>query len=213
MKNRSQRSIIPLLTLSLLAMGVTSVHSTVVESRNLAQLTNLAEQIFVGTVIGLTDDLGPNNLPYTTITFAISQSIKGGLTEGSTFEYRQFGLLQARAVDTSGVTLMIALLDGMPQYRVGEESMVFLYKPAPLTGLCTAVGLAQGKFTIENGKISNVLDNDRLFVGMAIDVSKLTRREARMLGQESGPVDADTFINLVSRGLNDGLFNDDVHDH
>ena len=69
--------------------------------------------------------------------------------------------------------------------------------------------VAQGKFTIENGKISNVLDNDRLFAGMAINVAKLTLSEARMLGQESGPVDADTFINLVSRGLNDGLFNED----
>jgi len=206
MKQKFKKTVISLLTFSLVVIGVTYVHSTVVKSRNLAELSNLAEQIFVGKVINLTDDIGEYNIPYTTITFQISRSLKGGLAEGSTFSYRQFGLLKARAVGDDDKMLVVAVLDGMPQYRVGEETVVFLYKAASLTGLRTAVGLAQGKFTIENGKISNIINNDRLFDRMTIEESKLTGNEARMLSKKIGPVDADTFINLVSRAVNERLF-------
>ena len=206
MKIRLKSLIVSWLTISILLIGVTYVHSTVVKSRNLAELSNLAEQIFVGKVINMTDDIGEYNLPYTTITFQISKSLKGGLAEGSTFSYRQFGLLKARAVGDDDKMLVVAVLDGMPQYRVGEETVVFLYKAASLTGLRTSVGLAQGKFTIENGKISNRINNDRLFDRMTIDESKLTGNEARMLSKKIGPVDADTFINLVSRAVNERLF-------
>lgn len=207
MKHLAKGPAIPLLAAALLLV-VTATHGTVVESRNLTELTDLAERIFVGRVIGLSDDLSPENIPYTTITFEVITSIKGGLTEGSTFAYNQFGLLAPRPVGTDDKKLMVALVEGMPRYAVGEEAMVFLYYAAPMTGLCTSVGLAQGKFTIADGKIYNVLDNDGLFAGMALDVSRLTRGEAQMLAQESGPVDADTFINLVARGVNEGLFDD-----
>ena len=206
MKHLLKRTVISLLTFSLAVMGVTYVHSTVVKSRNLAELSNLAEQIFVGKVINLTDDIGEYNIPYTTITFQISRSLKGGLAEGSTFSYRQFGLLKARAVGGGDKMLVVAIIDGMPQYHVGEETVVFLYKAASLTGLRTAVGLAQGKFTIENGRIFNKINNDRLFDRMNIDESKFTGNEARMLSKKIGPVDADTFINLVSRAVNERLF-------
>ena len=103
--------------------------------------------------------------------------------------------------------LLVALLDGMPHYREGEETMVFLYKAAPLSGLRTAVGLAQGKFTITNGKLANVLNNDRLFDRMAIDASSLTRSEIDMISRKSGPVDAVTFVGLVSKAVSNGPSN------
>lgn len=206
MNHLSRGTVTFLLTISLLVLGANQAHGTVVESRNVAELCDLAELIFVGKVTGLSDGLDSNNLPHTTITFEVTQSIKGGLTEGTTFQYRQFGLLKGRPVVGSDTLLLVALIDGMPRYREGEETMVFLYKAAPLSGLRTAVGLAQGKFTIENGKLANVVNNSRLFDRMAIEESSLTQNETEMMSKKSGPVDAATFIGLVSKAISDNLF-------
>ena len=68
------------------------------------------------------------------------------------------------------------------------------------------MGLAQGKFTIENGKLANVVNNSRLFDRMAIEESSLTQNETEMMSKKSGPVNAATFIGLVSKAVSDNLF-------
>ncbi|MGH7774884.1 MAG: hypothetical protein ACREQA_21880 [Candidatus Binatia bacterium] len=204
MKKFLKKSSILLLALALIAVTDDYVHSTSLKHANLAELTNLAELIFVGKVIGMSDGLGENNLPYTEFTFEISQSIKGDLSEGSTFSYRQIGLLRPR--DMGDGIALAAKFEGFPHYKEGETAMVFLYKAAALTGLRTTVGLFQGKFVIEGGKIVNGNNNLNLFSGMKVNRAALVDKEVGMLSQKSGPVDADTFINLVSRAVKEGLF-------
>lgn len=204
MKKILMKIFIVLLTLGIMVTGVSYVYSTSVTHHNLAELTRLAELIFVGKVTSMTDGLTENNLPYTEITFEISQSIKGGLAERSTFSYRQFGLLKPR--DMGDGKALAASFPGFPSYKEGEDVMVFLYKAAALTGLRTSVGLSQGKFTIEGGKIFNAINNQNLFVNMNVQRGKLSNAETRVLAQKAGPVDAETFIHLVSRAVKEALF-------
>lgn len=191
--------------------------ATNVLRQNLGQLTEMADIILVGIVIEMTDGLAESNLPYTEITFEVSQSIKSGGEEISTrppwehrrpdrrtFTYRQFGLLKPRDMG-NGKSLAVTL-DGFPKYTVNEEVMVFLYKPAAQTGFRTTVGLAQGKFSIKKGKMANIINNRQLFANMEEEREKLSMTEQRMLTQRSGPLDANMVINLVTRGVKEGLF-------
>ncbi len=204
MKKTLMKNSIVLLTLGIIVTGVSYVYSTSVTHHNLAELTRLAELIFVGKVTSMADGLAQNNLPYTEITFEISQSIKGELPEGSSFSYRQFGLLKPR--DMGDGKALAASFPGFPSYKEGEEVIVFLYQAAALTGLRTSVGLSQGKFTIEGGKIFNGINNRNLFANMKVQRDKLSNAETRMLAQKTGPVDAQTFIHLVSRAVKEALF-------
>ncbi|MDT7041243.1 hypothetical protein [Candidatus Nitronereus thalassa] len=196
--------------------------ATNVLRQNLGQLTEAADIILVGKVIEMTDGLAENNLPYTEITFEVSQTIKSGgyqfvtspnwerrnttaLPGRQTFTYRQFGLLKPRDMG-DGKTLAVTL-DGFPKYTIDEEVMVFLYKPATQTGFRTTVGLAQGKFSIKKGKMRNIINNRHLFANMEIERENLQASERQMMTQRSGPVDADMMITLVSRAVKEGLFN------
>lgn len=216
--------------LAVLAAGLTIVAfnfafgghgATNVLRQNLGQLTEMADIILVGKVIEMTDGLEKNNLPYTEITFEVSQTIKSNSAQFGnrpkwerpqsssqsnrrTFTYRQFGLMKPR--DMGDGTTMAMTLDGFPKFKLHEEVMVFLYKPASRTGLRTTVGLAQGKFSIKKGKMRNIINNRQLFANMQIDRTKLQAGEQHMLTQRSGPVDATMMINLVSRAVKEGLF-------
>lgn len=208
MKNRFKIAVTSLLTIGFVLIAVTYVRSTSVPHRNLAALINLAKWIFVGKVVSVTDNYVEGQLPYTEITFQISKSIKGGLQEGSNFSYRQLGLLEPR---DAGNGLRIAFaLDGLPQYQVDKEVMVFLYSPSALTGLTSPVGLLQGKFTIDGAKIFNGVNNKNLFANMKIAPGeypgKLSEKYLRMLSQTQGPVNTDAFINLVSKAVKQRIF-------
>lgn len=189
--------------------------------QNLGQLTETADIILVGKVVEMKDGLGENNLPYTEITFEVRRFIKAG--EGQlttlpqwerrqlgkplgpkTFTYRQFGLLQPRDMG-NGMSLAVTL-DGFPRYAMNEEVMVFLYKPAAMSGFRTTVGLAQGKFSIKKGKMVNRINNRHLFFNMKPERDKLVGAEKHMLTQRAGPIDADMVINLVDRAVKQGLF-------
>ncbi len=204
MKQILKRTVISFLTFSLVLIAVSYVQSTTVPHRNLAALTNMAEWIFVGKVVSLTDNYVAGQLPYIEITFEVSKSIKGGLEEGSNFHYRQVGLLEPR---DAGNGLRIAFaLDGFPQYQVDKEVMVFLYSPSAVTGLTSPVGLLQGKFNIDGAKIFNDINNKKLFANMDVDPGELSGKELDMMSKTQGPANTDTFISLVARAVAEGLF-------
>lgn len=195
--------------------------ATNVMPQNLAQLTETANIILVGKVIGLKDDLAKHNLPYTEITFEVSRWIKrdrsaltsrptwerlqrNQQTSYPTFTYRQFGLLKPR--DMGNGKALAVTLDGFPRYTLNEEVMIFLYKPSSRTGFRTTVGLGQGKFSITNGRITNIVNNRKLFANMDLERTLFTTGERYMSTQRSGPLDADMLINLVDRAVQLRLF-------
>jgi hypothetical protein len=193
---------IGLLAIALLALGSHPVWATTLKHRNLAELISIAETIIAGTVLDVSDGLD-GNLPYTEITLRISESIKGG--KSGKFTFRQFGLLAPRPMPGGWTNLNVSP-QGWPSFGQGEEVVVFLYRPAELTGLQTTVGLFQGKFTIENGRVANAVGNAGLFESVALDPDALTEAERELVTLRRGPADAARFMSLVRKAVRQNWF-------
>jgi hypothetical protein len=175
--------------------------------RNLADLTKMAEVIFVGKMAGASDGLLNGRIPYTEYTFEVLESLKGDLPARSIYRYRQLGLLKPRDMG-NGKTLVLTgkNIGGLPLYKNGETALIFLGKASPQTGLRTTVGLMQGKFMIENGRAVNEINNAGLFEGMKVNSAKLRNAEKAMLSQKAGALDAKTLIETVKRAVKDQIF-------
>ena len=191
------------LSIALVILAFSYVHGTSMLKRNCADLTKLAECILVGTVTNVSDGLD-GNLPYTEVTIQISQCLKG--TESGTYTFRQFGLLQPRNMG-NGYTNLNVSPAGWPRFNQDEEVMVFLYNRSPLNGLCTTVGLFQGKFSIERGKMSNAINNLGLFQNVSVPPGQLSKAEQSMFGIKQGDIDAETFIPFIEKAVQNNWFN------
>lgn len=195
------------LTVMLIVVSGSHVYSTTLVKRNLADLTKMAEVIFVGKVIGASDGLLNGSLPYTEYTFEVLESIKGDLPASRIYRYRQLGLLQPRNMG-NGKTLALTgkNIGGLPLYNNGETALIFLGKSSRQTGLRTTVGLMQGKFVIENGRAVNAVNNAGLFEGMNANSTKLSNAEKAMMSQKAGALDAKMLITTVKRAINSQIF-------
>jgi hypothetical protein len=197
------------LAAALIAVSGRHVYSTTMVKRNLADLTKMAEVIFVGKLAGASDGLLNSHIPYTEYTFEVLESLKGELPVRSTYRYRQLGLLKPRDMG-NGKTLALTgkNIGGLPLYKTGETALIFLGKPSPQTGLRTTVGLMQGKFKIENGRAANAINNAGLFDGMNVPQSgtKLSNAEKAMMSQKAGTLDAKMLIATVKRAVKEQIF-------
>ena len=187
------------LTMSLF-LAQTSYGSSTIKM-NLGQLAERSGRIFAGRCISATESTMPapggGKLAYTEYTFAVSQSIKGGV--GSTVSVKQFGASKPDYV--RGRSFVMA---GMPQYKVGEEYVLLLTKESSL-GLTAPVGLAQGSFKIftdRSGqkKVVNGANNAGLFIGIKSEkTAGLSAGDAQLMTQKQGPVQYDSFVSLLQK--------------
>jgi hypothetical protein len=189
-----------------MALAAPSARATQVVHQNLKQLIAASDLIVAGEVTKVTDGL-QRGVPFTEITVEVKQSLKKSLASGSSYTFRQYGLLKARKItgDRSGNRYLLpARIEGMPTWTVGERMMTFLNKPAKGTGLVTPVGLAQGKLTATGGKVANSFNNANLFQGVTVDPKVLKPGEAALLQTRSGAVDQAALFHLVGRAVNEG---------
>lgn len=171
--------------------------------RNLAELAELSERILVGRVVNVTDGLDANNIPYTEVTLAVDEALRGHAAQQHTF--RQFGLLAPRDMG-NGYTNLNVSPDGWPRFAEGEEVIVFLYKEAPLTGLSTTVGLFQGKFNIHNQQVTNAINNLGLMDNVNVPLSGLSDEEGKLLLMRQGAMPSGAFLSLLRKGIGNGWF-------
>jgi len=198
---RKRRTILALsLAAGLWLQGATEVCATSTLHRNIVELTALSEQIVVGSIVSVSDGI-ENQIPYTEITIEVREALKGDWRGQITF--RQFGLQKPRLMPAGQVNLNVSP-QGWPRYQNNEEVILFLYKPAELTGLRTTTGLLQGKFNIEGDKLANAIDNVGLFRGVSEAPDSLTPAESDLLTIERGPVDVKAFVSLVRKIVRSG---------
>lgn len=193
------RTLVIVIVLGGVLAGPLPARASSIERQNIVDLISLSEQILVGKVTSLTDGF-ENGLPYTEVTLALEETIRGQAR--GTYTFRQFGLLAPRKAP-NGRTCAIVTPDGWPRYRAGEEVFLFLYKGASRTGFRTTVGLLQGKFTIENGSIRNGVDNDGLFQRAEVDTGFLSAGERKMFNKDRGPIPAEVFEAFVKKAVED----------
>ncbi len=171
-------------------------------NQNLTQLIIESDSIVSGTVRAVTDGIDAAGIPYTEVTIAIHSVAKGNVKEKVDYTFRQFGLLEPRTME-NGHKLLAVAPDGFARWHEGETVVAFLYKPASRTGLQTTAGMAQGKLSQINGKLVNEFNNAGMFDGVEINPTLLSPEQQNML-TTVGAVDAQAFMDLVARAVDEG---------
>lgn len=184
-----------------LALAITSsvVFAVSVKQQNLIDLIGQSDQIVVGTIKSVTDGFSSDGVPYTEVTLNVREQIRGKKNE--TYTFRQFGLMEPRKID--GRTYLGVTPEGWPHWNEKETVMLFLSGQARLTGLQTTVGLGQGKLRMQQGKLSSETRNAGLFTGVQLNAKGLNQAQTEMLETDGLPVDANSFIELVRRAVNE----------
>jgi hypothetical protein len=174
--------------------------TTFSKQANLVDLIGQSELILHGTVKNVTDGIDSRGIPYTEVTISVNEALKGNVTGDYTF--RQFGLLKPRSMGNGKTNLMVTPAD-FPIYSKGEETILFLYTQASLTGLRTTTGLGQGKFKVDQAGATSQANNAGLFDGIDVDPTTLTDTQKRVMATKSGAVNAQAFVSLVKQAVNE----------
>ena len=207
--HRPLRGVMLLVSMAIVALGMMSAaHAKNVKKQNIVELVSHTDSILVGTVSNTTDGFH-KGLPYTEITLDVGQSIKGN--HGSSYTFRQFGLIAPRSTGDGSVNLMVTPA-GWPTYVKGEQVMLFLHQPASETGFQTTAGLTQGKFTIKGGQIANGNGNDALFDGVKIN-ARMTAPQKDLVNQPGGAYAAEAFLSLVKTAVEENWIENGVMTH
>lgn len=164
---------------------------------NIVDLINDSETIIRGKVKEVTDGF-QNGVPYTQVTVEVDETLRGQV--GSEYTFRQFGLTQPRKMDNGKIYLGVTPA-GWAQYAAGEDTMLFLYKPAAVTGLQTTTGLGQGKMVFEGGNAVSQAGNEGLFENVEVNANLLNDKDKRLLGTKKGAVNAEGFKSFVKRAV------------
>ncbi len=93
--------------------------------------------------------------------------------------------------------------EGWSKYAVGENTMLFLYKPASMTGLQTTVGLGQGKVVFDGGNAVSQAGNVGLLENVDVNANLLNDKDKRLLATKKGAVNAEGFLSFVRRAVQD----------
>lgn len=108
-----------------------------VRAMNLEQMTDRADMIFTGRVLGKRAEWNAERTRiYTYVTFEVDRYLKGG-TESRVATVRQLG---------GQVGRYLAQLPGTPQFTIGED--VLLFCAGQQARVPSVLGLSLGKFTI-----------------------------------------------------------------
>ncbi len=177
------------------------VHAVGSNRGNLIDLVKSSRDIVVGEVESVRDGVDDKRVPYTEITLRLRENIRGD-NHGETVFFRQYGLQEPRKTATGNLDLRTTPVN-WPRYRVGESVLLFLSAPARDTGLRTTVGHQRGKMKIAGGLIANGDNNTGLFNNISVAPDLLSVEEKRMLASRYGQLDADEFLNLLRRAVNE----------
>jgi hypothetical protein len=183
----------------LAAMSVAPLQASQLVPQNLKQMIHAADVIVTGEVTKIADGVD-NGIPFTEVTMKVNSSIKRDMAVGSSYTFRQYGLLKPRKLK-DGRFLLTSKIEGMATWTVGEKATTFMNKPVSRSGMRTPVGMAQGKFTYSGTQAANSFDNRSLFRGMSVDPSVLNAKESAMLAKPAGPVEGEVLINFVRRAV------------
>lgn len=190
----------PLAATTTTIAGTTETETTTTSGApNIVDLVDQSELILRGSVKEVTDGI-ENGVPYTEVKLEVTEALRGQF--GDEYTFRQFGLLKPRSMG-NGKTYLGVTPEGWSKYAEGEDVVLFLYKPASVTGLRTTVGLGQGKLKINGSNVESQFSNEGLFENVEVNANLLNDRDKRVLATKKGPVNRDSFMSLVRRAVKD----------
>jgi hypothetical protein len=113
------------------------VEATTIIPMDVAQLSDQAELVFTGTAVQSRVERSKDGEPYTFVTFAVHDVLKGWTLE------RQIAL-RFTGGETDDGTVSV---EGMPQFERGETYLLFVHGNGSL--LCPVLGWWQGQFRFD----------------------------------------------------------------
>jgi len=197
-------SLLVIIAFSTIPLGATSLKMV-----NLADMVGHSERIFSGVCQAVSSGLDENNMPYTSYSFRVTDSIHG-IANQEVVVVKQFGLVEPIQLE-NGVT-NVTRIEGMPRYVPGQEYVLLLNKESSL-GFSAPIGLVQGAFLVQGVGASRTVVNGMGNANLLIDTSKSIQQRAQESQQNlsrtaplipdevvRGPVSYDNFTSLV-KGL------------
>ena len=194
-----------IIAFSMIPSGATSLRVM-----NLEDLVGHSQRIFSAVCQSVASGFDENNLPYTSYSFLVTDSIHG-VANQQVVVIKQFGLAEPIQLD-NGVT-QLSRIEGMPRYLPGQEYLLFLNQDSRL-GFSSPIGLLQGAFRVQGLGTSRTVINGMRNANLLIDTRKSIQQRVRERQQNlsrstpvalpdelvRGPVSYDNLIRLV-RGL------------
>jgi hypothetical protein len=183
-------------------LGSASVNSSPghVSRQNLLDLIVQSERILMATVEHVSDGFSEEGIPFTEVRLNVSESLKGDMAKD--YVFRQFGLLpgtdNARVTEYPGISPK-----GFIPWESGESVLVFLQRPARITGLQTTVGLSQGKLMAVQGRFETRSGLSNLFTNLVVEADDLTPDQIDMLRNSQQTVETGLLLTLVRRAVNE----------
>ncbi len=194
---------------AIIAFSTIPLGATSLKVMNLADLVGHSTRIFSGICQAVSSGLDENNMPYTSYSFRVTDSIYG-IANQEVVVVKQFGLAEPIQLD-NGVT-NVTRIEGMPRYVPGQEYLLLLNKESSL-GFSAPIGLIQGAFRVQGTGTSRTVVNGMGNANLLIDTSKSIQQRSQERQQNlsqtvplipdevvRGPVSYDNFTNLV-KGL------------
>jgi hypothetical protein len=163
--------------------------ATIIKKISLNELVEKADQIFVGKVTEINSfwDTRHEKI-WTTVSFSVIQTIKGKSAENITVKLLG-GQIKEENIESK--------VDGMPEFKIGEEGLIFL-KDQP--GLyCPIVGWYQGQFKIQKDTETGqyIVDDNEGQV-----ITRFLKKEKRLLKKSDGKLLLNDFVEEIKTLMN-----------
>lgn len=180
--------------LGVLALHVVPIRAASVWQFNLAEMTQRADKIYVGTVLSVTEDtvaVSGGQLSINVYRLSVEEDLRGEtpMVKGTRLaEIRMIGKQKQVRI---GNLRSVSALPAMPEMVVGQTYLVFTTAPSAI-GLSTMVGLGQGCFKLygQDGErmAVNEANNAGLFRDMVLPAASVAA--ARTYGPQAaaGPL-------------------------
>jgi len=192
--------------LAIIAFSTIPLEATSLKMVNLADMVGRSERIFSGICQAVSSGLDENNMPYTSYSFRVTDSIHG-IADQQVVVIKQFGLAEPIQLE-NGMT-NVTRIEGMPRYVPGQEYLLLLTKESSL-GFSSPIGLVQGAFLVQGTGASRTVVNGMSNANLLLDTSKSIQQRSQgtqqTLSQTAplipdevvrGPVSYDNFTSLV----------------
>lgn len=132
--------------LSVSVMLFAHAEAAMVMPLNVEEMARRADKIFVGTCLKVEREVNAQGIPVLTVTFAVSEGLKGAV--GNTVTFQQLDPTPQQPANPRVRSMWsAAALAGVPMYSPGEEALLFLARAGKL-GLTAPIGLFQGKLPV-----------------------------------------------------------------
>jgi hypothetical protein len=187
-----------------LVLAAASLPASTVSQFNLAEMTQRAQKIYVGTVRSATEstiEVGGGQLAVVTYQISVEEDLRGETALVKGVRVAEIRMLGKQKTVQLGSIRSVAPVPDMPVLIVGQTYLIFATTPSAI-GLSTTVGLGQGSFRLYGKGDSQIAVNEVNNAGLFRDMQPAAATAAASrtaVPQAAGPI---RYVELRAQILN-----------